>query len=63
MITILKAAEDKVLQLSDEDLSPGYVRITVIQGDAQVQASVLLNELMPALISFDAKHGRSSWQE
>lgn len=56
--------EDGELQLTDENLdSDGFVELTVISPNGSESMTVSLNELMPALIAFDAKRSRRLSEE
>lgn len=56
--------DDAFLTLSDEALDNGnFVDLTIIQKDDEFSLTIDRNELMCALIAFDAKYSRKDTQE
>lgn len=51
--------EEYDLILSDENLdNDNYVNIKITGNNSEMEQDVLLNEIMPAIIAFDAKRSR-----
>jgi len=51
--------DDTFIELSDEALdNDNFVNLRIENGEGSMEQDVLLSELMPALIAFDAKRSR-----
>lgn len=51
--------EGTFIELSDDALdNDNYVNLKIENGEGSIEQDVLLSELMPALIAFDAKRSR-----
>jgi hypothetical protein len=59
MRTILKCDDGQFLSISDDNFDlPGWVTVKIDTGKDSLETDILIEDLMPALIGFDAKYSR-----